>query len=183
MDTQHWLVQIDQTTESFQKAFGQLNEDELNWKPDAGTWSVAQNLHHLIVINETYYPVLKRAREGSQKLPWVASVGFMVRFFGNFILKSVEPARKKKMKTFPLWEPSKSKIAGNIVQKFAEHQVQLKILIQESSDLLDKGTIISSPANRSIVYTLAQAFDIIITHEQRHFNQSVEVNALRLKGV
>jgi DinB superfamily len=181
MDLQPWFKQIDNTTEAFQNAFVQLNEQELNWKPDAKTWSVAQNIHHLIVINETYNPVLKSVREGTQNLPWVASVGFMVRFFGNFILKSVEPTRKRKMKTFPLWEPSQSDLPADILQKFVAHQGDLKNLIQANNDLLDKGAIISSPANKNIVYTLARAFDIVITHEQRHLNQALEVNELRIR--
>ncbi len=183
MNVQPWLSKIDETTNSFQTAFGHLNETELNWKPDGKTWSVAQNMHHLITINQTYYPVLKRVREGSQKLPWIANVKFMVRFFGNFILDSVEPTRKRKMKTFPLWEPSQSNLGGDIVQQFIQHQNDLKDLIQSSSDLLDKGAIISSPANRNIVYTLARAFDIITTHEVRHFNQAVELNEVRAKRV
>jgi uncharacterized damage-inducible protein DinB len=181
MNVQPWLSKIDENTNAFQKAFGQLTEMELNWKPDAKTWSVAQNLHHLITINETYYPVVKSVREGSQKLPWVASLKFMVRFFGNFILDSIEPTRKRKMKTFPLWEPSQSNIPGDIVRQFVRHQTELKNLIQSSTDLLDKETIISSPANKNIVYTLARAFDIIIAHEVRHFNQAAEINELRMK--
>jgi hypothetical protein len=183
MNVQPWLSKIDETTNTFQQAFGQLTESELNWKPDGKTWSVAQNMHHLITINETYYPVVKNVREGSQKLPWIAGVKFMVRFFGSFILDSVEPTRKRKMKTFPLWEPSKSNLGVDIVQQFIRHQTELKDLIQSCSDLLDQGVIISSPANRNIVYTLAKAFDIIVTHEVRHFNQAIEINELRTKPV
>jgi hypothetical protein len=181
MNTQAWLTKIDELTQSVQQTFGHLTEPELNWKPNATTWSVAQNIHHLITINETYYPVVASVRAGSQKLPWIARVKFMVRFFGNFILDSVEPTRKRKMKTFPLWEPSQSTISGDIVDQFVRHQNELKNLVQSSQDLISQNVIISSPANRNIVYTLARAFDIIITHEWRHFNQAVEVNALRTK--
>jgi len=51
-------------------------------------------------------------------------------------------------------------------------------MIAGCSDLLDKGTIISSPANKNIVYKLEMAFDIITTHEQRHFEQAKEVLAV-----
>jgi len=46
----------------------------------------------------------------------------------------------------------------------------LKIL----KKLAEKRTIISSPANKNIVYKLRTAFEIIIAHEQRHFEQSKE---------
>lgn len=181
MNVQPWILKIDNITKAFHDAFGQLTEEELNWKPNVKTWSVAQNIHHLITINETYYPVVQNVRAGTQRLPWIASIKFMVRFFGNFILDSVEPTRKRKMKTFPLWQPSQSNLGAGIVEQFIAHQTELKNLIQSSTDLLDQGVIISSPANRTIVYTLARAFDIIITHEERHFNQAQEVNQLRTK--
>ena len=47
-------------------------------------------------------------------------------------------------------------------------------MIENSKDLLEKGTIISSPANNNIVYKLRTAFEIIVAHEQRHFVQSKE---------
>jgi hypothetical protein len=40
---------------------------------------------------------------------------------------------------------------------------------------LEKGTVISSPANKYIVYKLETAFDIIVAHEERHLEQAKEV--------
>ena len=106
----------------------------------------------------------------------------MVDFFGKIILKSVLPDRKRKMKTFPKWEPSYSRINGDILQQFEHHQGELKSLIESSKDLIEKGAVISSPANKNIVYSLKSAFDIIVTHEFRHLEQAKEVNALRMKS-
>lgn len=172
---------IDTITNSFKENFQSLSEEELNWKPDQKTWSVAQNIHHLIVINQTYYPIIQQVRDGKYQLPWIGKIGFMVNFFGKFILKSVSPDRKRRMKTFPLWEPSKSNIEKNIVTSFEQHQAELKSLIQSNEDLRVKGAVISSPANKNIVYTLSDAFDIIVTHEHRHLLQAIEVNDKRIK--
>ena len=181
MDTNHWIRQIDSTTQEFVESFNSLSEEELNWKPDPKTWSVAQNIHHLISINQTYSPVIKKVREGFYPVPWIGKWKFMVNFFGNTILRSVDPDRKRKMKTFPIWEPTSSKIESSIIEKFKIHQEELKDLILSSNDLLDQGQVISSPANKNIVYTLKCAFDIIVTHERRHLNQAIEVNELRKK--
>ena len=181
MNTIQLRDRIDTITHSFKENFQSLSEAELNWKPDAKTWSVAQNIHHLIVINQTYYPIIQQVREGKYQLPWIGKIGFMVNFFGKFILKSVSPDRKRKMKTFPLWEPSQSNIEKNIVTSFELHQAELKSLIQSNEDMLVKGSVISSPANKNIVYALSDAFDIIVTHEQRHLQQAIEVNGQRNK--
>ena len=100
---------------------------------------------------------------------------------GNMVLTAVQPDRKNKMKTFPMWEPAKSEIPFGILYRFKTHQSELKDIIVQSKDLVEKGTIISSPANRNIVYKLEQAFDIIIAHEQSHFEQSKEIYRLMKK--
>jgi hypothetical protein len=175
MNTDKWTSQIDRTTEAFKREFSALTAEQLNRKPSPNIWSIAQNIDHLIVTNETYYPVVKALRDGSYKTPFTGKLGFMVNFFGNFILKSIGPDRKKKIKTFPIWEPSTSNIPADILARFEKHQAELKQLITGCSDLLDKGVVISSPASKAIVYKLEAAFDIIVAHEQRHFEQAKEV--------
>lgn len=175
MDTRHWITRIDRLTEDFKNDFGSLTAEQLNWKQHTGSWSIAQNVHHLIVINETYYPIVSQLRANTHTVPWIGKIGFMRRFFARVILNSVQPDRKRKMKTFPLWEPSASTIGADILHKFEAHQESLKKLIHDSSDLLDRGVILSSPANKNIVYTLADAFEIIVTHEARHLEQAREV--------
>jgi hypothetical protein len=175
MNITKWTTAVDLITEDFKQHFGNLSAEQLNWKAAPQRWSIAQNVDHLIVINETYFTVFSQLRAGHYALPWISRFGFMVRFFGKVILDSVQPDRKKKMKTFPLWQPAQNEIPSDVLQRFEHHQVQLKQWIASSSDLLDKGTIISSPANKNIVYKLETAFDIIITHERRHFEQAKEV--------
>jgi hypothetical protein len=79
------------------------------------------------------------------------------------------------MRTFPMWEPEKSTISGDIVGKFEEHQKELAAFVENSDIFIKQGAVISSPANKVIVYKLETAFDIIITHEKRHFAQACEV--------
>jgi len=175
---ENWISTIDAVTSGFKEKFGNLTAEQLNWKPNEQTWSIAQNIDHLIVINETYYPVIKSIRKGTYKLPFMGKMGFMVNSLGKMILNSVQPDRKRKIKTFPIWEPSKSNISPDILNRFEKHQEELKSMIAGSKDLLEKGTVISSPANKNIVYKLEMAFNIIVTHEQRHLEQAKEILSL-----
>ncbi|GJM35663.1 MAG: hypothetical protein DHS20C18_46640 [Saprospiraceae bacterium] len=177
MDTQKWTTQIDRNTEAFLREFGQLTPAQLNSKPNAQTWSIAQNVDHIMTINATYFEVIKQIRAKQYSTPWIGNFSMFTNFLGKFILKSVQPDRKNKIKTFPVWEPASSELDEDILEQFKQHQEELKKMIERSSDLLDKGVIISSPANRMIVYKLEAAFDIIVAHEQRHFEQAKEVSA------
>ncbi|GAB4421344.1 MAG: hypothetical protein OHK0039_36020 [Bacteroidia bacterium] len=171
----HWEREIDRLTSDFVRAFGTLSPAQLNWQPRSGIWSIALIIDHLITVNESYFPIPDQLRAGTYRLPLVARWGGYTRWMGRFILKAVEPTRARKMKTLPVWEPTQSELPGDMLARFEAHQQQLAQLIRSSEDLLQQGVVISSPANRSIVYSLETAFDIIITHEARHYNQAVEV--------
>ena len=179
MSESQWFAEIDNITDAVKKEFGSLSAAELNWKANEATWSVGQVLDHLIVINDSYEPIIQQLKGGTYKPIWLGRVKFLVKFFGDFILQSVEPTRKRKMKTFPIWEPSTSTIDAGIVSKFELHQNRLKDTIRSCAELIDRGAVISSPANRIIVYRLDRAFDIIIMHEKRHLEQARELNKLR----
>jgi len=178
MLTDKWTQQIDQTTHDFERMVGSLSKEALNYKPSPQVWSIAQNMHHLIVINESYFPVLDKLRNKNYELPWIGKVSFLVNFLGKVVLRAVNPDRRKKMKTFPIWEPSSSDFEMSILNDFKDHQQKLKQYIINSKELLEKGVVISSPANRNIVYKLDKAFDIIVTHERRHLEQAKELLTL-----
>lgn len=167
-----WIAQIDIVTAGFSTITKALSTQELNQKPNANAWSIAQIMDHLITINNTYFPILKLLHEGNYKSPLIGRISFIPKFIGKEILKSVQPAQAKKIKTFSIWEPQQSEIIEDIFQKFEEHQERLKHQISASHELLKTNPVISSPANKNIVYRLATAFEIIVTHEQRHLAQA-----------
>lgn len=171
----NWLQRIDQQTDRVNTFFGKLTDEQLYRKPGEKIWSVAENLQHLIVINNSYFPAIETIRSGKQKLGFLSKFGFIRNFFGKMILAGVHPERKKKMKTFPVWEPVQFNTNDNLIESFVTHQESLKKLIKESEDLLMQNAIIASPANKNIVYSLADAFEIIVTHEERHVNQAAEL--------
>lgn len=172
---ENYHKRIDKLTSDFNNEFGGLSEEKLNEVPDTMQWSIAQNIDHLIKVTQSYFPLIEKVRSGKYKLHFLGKFGFAVKFFGNLILKSVDPNSVKKVKTFPVWEPVKEKISGDILKKFSEQQDELKKLISESEDLIKKGTVISSPANDAVVYKLETAFGIIIAHQQRHFEQAKRI--------
>lgn len=169
------IDQIEKISLKFTRSFGELSIDHLNWKPDSTSWSIAQIIQHLITVNESYFPVFDNLKKGDQKLPLIARFGFVVSFLGNMILKSVQPENSKKMRTFLVWQPGKSKLPPEILNNFLNSQSRFKEYLRESNDLIYQNTVISSPANKNIVYKLETAFDIIISHQERHYNQAKRV--------
>lgn len=171
MEVEQLLTRIDRLTEKFTASFGELSADELNWKPSSDRWSIGQNLEHLIIVNRSYFPEIAAALSKSQRLPFHARLGFVVRYIEKTLLKSVEPKGQKKIKTFKIWEPPTREVGSDVLDRFVAHHASLKQVIRNSKRLLGAGTILSSPANPNIVYSIEAAYEIILNHELRHFNQ------------
>lgn len=133
-----WNQQIDTSTQEFVEAFGKLTTEELNWKPNSKTWSIAQNIDHVILFNETYFSIIESLLKGTYKTPFLGRFKGLVSFFGKTVLKGVQPDQKKRMKTFPIWKPAKSEISVEILNQFKAHQIVLKSTIEKSKDLLEK---------------------------------------------
>ena len=179
-----WVNQLDQLTEAVISNFGLLRHEDLYFKPDANRWSIAENLAHLIVVNKTYFPVIEQIRNNTYKVPFIGKIPFLPKLFGSVLIEYVKPEKEEaKVKTFPIWEPANFKEEGSILELFEKHQQALRNLRIENEDLIQRKQIIASPANNNIVYSLEDAFDVILLHEQRHFIQSKAVLALLDKNV
>lgn len=175
MNTDKWTSKIDFLTSEFNKSFSGLTKDQLNLKPNPESWSIAQNIGHIMSVNKDYFPIMNELTSGKYKTPFTGKIPFAANLFGKLILNSVKPEMKRKVKTVAKWDTKQSEYSENILREFEEHQEQLKQLIRNCSNQLDKNIVISSPAVKSIVYRLDTAFDIIVNHEERHLNQAKDL--------
>src|SRR5689334_20157925 len=108
--------------EDAQKNFGQLNAQQLNWKPSPKQWSVGQCLDHLIVINSGYFPVIDKIVRDGYKPSLQQRLPLLPQFFASLVLKAVSPEGKRKYKASVPTQPSNSSIASDIVARFKAHQ-------------------------------------------------------------
>ncbi|MEO8100595.1 MAG: DinB family protein [Acidobacteriota bacterium] len=175
MNPSHWTQPLEQIAGEFATAFGPLSATQLNWKPGPDRWSIGQVIDHLITTNSTYFPIIAAMKAGTYKPHFNAKIGFLVSFFGKLILGSVQPEATRKQKTFPPFEPSQSSIPADIVKRLEARQAQLIREIVGAQDLLN--CVVSSPANRYVVYRLDRAFDILVAHERRHLLQAKAILA------
>lgn len=170
----YWIKEIDFISQKARESFEGLDKITLFQKPDNQTWSIAENLEHLIKVNSSYFPIFKKLKEGTFRAAFISKIGFFTKLFGEMIYKSVSDGGKKKVRTFSLWEPKIQDQNFDILEKFLSHQEELKDWINELDTFINKREIIHSPANPLIVYALPQALDIIVAHEKRHLEQALK---------
>jgi hypothetical protein len=172
-DTSAVTTEIEQITEDFRTAFGSFSDKQLNWKPAAESWSIAQCIDHLIKSNDEVQPVIDAKLAGG-KNSFLESWSPLTGFFGGFLKKSLM-SDKRKFKA-----PSKnivppSEIEPGIVERFTANQQKVIEDIQAMAELDWDKTVITSPFLRIMTYRLRDGLGILVEHEKRHFRQAKRV--------
>ena len=98
---QLWETELMAITTEFD-AFRKLTPDQFNFKPNSKTWSIGQIMDHIIVLNESYYPILQSVHDGTFRIPFMGRFDWAVNFFGKLVHDAVEPTRKRKGRTLPI---------------------------------------------------------------------------------
>jgi hypothetical protein len=158
--------------------FGGLSEGQLNWQPDAESWSVGLCLEHLIKTNGEMLGAVESHIDNTHKKTIFERLALGSSFFGNYVLKAVQPENKSKAKAPKAFQPASSSVAADVVDRFVANQERI-IELMRASDKLDlEKTIITSPAASFVTYSLFNAYKIVVTHERRHFRQAQNVMEL-----
>ena len=158
--------------------FGGLTAQQLNWKPSADQWSVAQCFDHLVTANGAYFPIFEKVLSGEKKSTFWESLPWLPAFWGKMLIKALDPESTRKLKAPKIFHPSSSSVDGAIIRRFIDQQNQVIRYIKATEDLdLEKITI-SSPVTHFITYSLMDAYRIIINHEKRHLLQATKVSEM-----
>ncbi len=170
-----YISKVEAISKGIQQAFGQLSFEQLNWKPDAKSWSVGQCIDHLNVTNQAEIPAMEAAIRGEhttkffEKLPWLPG------FFGRFVLKSVDPENVKKNKAPGVFEPTQSDVGEDVIDRYAKTSAQIIEIMKGSEGMEIDKMIITSPVAKAVTYSLKDTFRMVVFHDRRHFNQAKRV--------
>ena len=155
-----------------QTFFGNLDERQLNWKPNQKSWSVGQCLEHLIVTNGELSATIKKRVDDTYQPTIFERMAFGSKYFGSRVIKTVQPENPNKIKAPKIFRPAHSQISGDVVQRFAAQQTEVVQLMTKSAALDLEKTIVASPVARFVTYSMLDAFKILVNHERRHFRQA-----------
>lgn len=157
------------------EAFGQHTPQQLNWKPAADSWSIAQCFEHLSKTNELYFPVLEEIVAGRRRSSFLEKYSPLSGFWGKFLVKAIQPESARKLKTTQKFQPSASDIDAGVIEKFGDEQERLIGLIEATRNLDLRRVIITSPFNSLVTYNLLDAYRAVLAHERRHLAQARRV--------
>lgn len=156
-------------------AFPGLSVNQLNWKPSANDWSIAQCLDHLIISDGTYFSQLQAIGAKQHAMGLWEKYSPLSGFFGRTLKNQLQEQVKRKMTAPKVFSPQFSDQPSGIVNDYLKN---LDAFLNHISNCrhadLDK-TIITSPVSGFITYNLVDSFTFLLQHEHRHINQALRV--------
>src|SRR5689334_5373621 len=155
-------------------SFGGLSSAQLNWKPSAERWSVAQCFDHLLTSNKGYFPRIDGVIAGIkptfwQRMPVLPGLG------AKLLIKSLDPKSTRKIKAPAKFQPAQSDISASVIDDFVDQQVKIVEKMKSTEHLDLEKIIITSPVAAAITYSMMDAYRVIVVHERRHFEQARRV--------
>ena len=154
--------------------FGRLTPAQLNWKPSAERWSVAQCFDHLLTSNKDYLPIVDSVLAGQKRTFW-QSMPVLPGVWGKLLIKSLDPVKGRKLKAPKNFQPAQSDISSSVIDDFVAQQSKIVEKMKATEHLDLEKIIISSPVTSVVTYSLMDAYRVIVVHEARHFQQARRV--------
>ena len=166
---------LDAVAEDTRATFGRLDARQLNWRPDAAKWSVAQCLEHLLAANRLMLGAARGALDGTaprtiwQRLPFVPGL------FGRMLIRSQAPQATRKFTASPLAEPAASDIAADVVDRFVDQNADIGRWLAQLDEARAGRVVMTSPFVAFITYSVLDGARLVLAHDHRHVEQARRV--------
>ena len=173
-DLQSVIAEANSVASEAKSRFGRLTSAQLNWKPSADRWSVAQCFDHLLNSHKDYLPIFESVLAGKKQTFW-EKMPVLPGLAGKLLIKSLDPASTRKLKAPKNFQPGQSDIRPSVIDDFVAQQEQIVQKMKATEHLDLEKIVITSPVSAAITYSLMDAYRIIVVHEARHFQQAKRV--------
>ena len=152
-----------------------LDTEQFNWQPAAGSWSIGQCIRHLTIFNRQYFTSIDKSVEKARRkyveraLTRAAGL-YKPGLLGGFLMRMMYPARLK-VRTPQSFEPSHSDIPLSALRDFASAQRHMTHILRNAGDLDLNRVRVASPAAGLLRFRLGDILTILLLHERRHLEQ------------
>lgn len=161
------------------EAVRELPEEVLRWQPEPGAWSILQIVEHLTLAYADYAPKFEQALNDLPDLEEPQDV-FWIGGLTKWFIEGQRPKgekRRMKMKTFKRMDPvqvegeKKLEDKDAVFEAFFESQEAFKAVVEKARLKKVKQFKIDSAVGRWVRFYLPEAFEFLLSHQERHWVQ------------
>jgi DinB superfamily len=176
-----YRADFDALADAAQETAAPLSDEQFNWQPESGRWSVSQCLEHLNATARAYLPVLDDAISEAIRRGVYGPGPYRYNFLGRRAVRWMEPPVTHRFKAPQPFLPQQRRNKQETIPAFRAYQIQYIDRLRQANGLDLARARVHSPL---VGYTwiripLGSAFAMMIAHERRHLWQARQVLAAR----
>ena len=156
-------------------SFGSLDIRQLNWRPEATRWSVAQCFEHLLAANRLMLQAASDAMDGTRSRTVWERIPVLPGLWGRMLIRSQAPNGARKFKTSAIAQPAASDLPADIVARFVAQQDEAVRRIDAQDEGQAARVIMTSPFIRVVTYSVLDGWRLMVSHDRRHLEQARRV--------
>ena len=166
---------LDDVAQEAQATFGSFDARQLNWRPDATRWSVAQCFEHLLTANRLMFRAADAALNNAEPRTLWQRLPVLPGVLGRMQIRSQAPSAARKFTAPTKAQPSSSDIAADIIQRFVEQHHDAVARVQALDERDAARAIMTSPFIKVVTYSVLDGWRLLLAHDRRHFEQARRV--------
>ena len=165
---EHLVSSIGLQTRAVRDLVASVSDRAFVERPGPDTWSMAQHLAHLALVNRPYLDAMASAVEKGKEKGLTGTGPFKGKWFAARFIRSMEPPPRWRFKTLKEMKPTSSLNTATVLEEFEGVQARYTE-IARSADGLHLGRLtFRSPFTRLLRFTLLQGFELLDAHNRRH---------------
>jgi hypothetical protein len=157
-----------------QATFGAYDVRQLNWRPDATRWSVAQCFEHLHTTSNLIRRAAEDAMNGTRPRTIWQRLPILPHIAGRLLIRSLAPDATRKLAAPPTAQPA-SDVSADIIRRFVDRHAELVEWMETLDEKSASRIIMTSPFVEVVTYSVLDACRILVAHDRRHFEQARRV--------
>ena len=166
---------LDDIARETQVTFGGLSGRQLNWRPDAARWSVAQCFEHLLTANRLMFLQMDDALSGGRPPTIWERLPVLPGVLGRMLIRSQAPGSARKFTAPSKAQPATSDLPADIVQRFVEQHLDAVARVRALEERDAARAIMTSPFVRVVTYSVLDGWRLVVAHDRRHVEQARRV--------
>jgi hypothetical protein len=175
-DLQQLLDEIDAVDRAVDALVAPLSDEQFFWKPDDGrSWSIAQCLEHLAIINGTYGAAVAKGIESARARGLTGGRPIELPLFGRMFVKAMEPPVKRRLRAPRKAIPQTTRAREEIMRAFADGHALTRGTIRAAADIDVNRARFVNPFIRFIRWTIGTGLQVGPAHDRRHVWQAENV--------
>ena len=163
-------IEIERETDAL---LAPLDDEQFNWSPLAGRWSIGQCFDHLNIINAEYARHIREAVAAARAAGLGRREPIAPTWFGRRFVASMEPPVRLKIKTARRMRPAPRRLKAEVWPEFVRQHKQLREFVSGDCAGVDLNRArFRNPFVPLVWMRAGTGLNVMTAHDRRHLWQA-----------